>query len=234
MNEITMVLKNTSPEQLNEFFQQEPKRLVELFEMHPQLLLSLNLSHGAGSKTVSLIERQIDVLRGKNKALESKLSEWMHLAQENESISSKLQSFARSLLLARDAADIPAAVEGGLMSIFNVPQTAMRLWDVADGFQNLACAQPVEVATITFANGLTKPYCGRKAEASAITWLPDGGVSAQSVALLPLRVGSNPTAFGMLVLGSADPDRFSEAMGTTFLERIGECASAALSRMSST
>ena len=49
--------------------------------------------------------------------------------------------------------------------------------------------------------------------------------------MLPLRIGGDPQTFGMLVLGSADPDRFQSSMGTAFLERIGELASAALARL---
>jgi uncharacterized protein YigA (DUF484 family) len=43
-----------------------------------------------------------------------------------------------------------------------------------------------------------------------------------------LRVGAAPEAFGLLVLGSSDPSRYSPDMGTDFLMRIGETASAAL------
>ena len=39
------------------------------------------------------------------------------------------------------------------------------------------------------------------------------------------------TALGSLVLASPDPQRFSAGMGTDFLERIAELASAALSRL---
>jgi hypothetical protein len=52
-----------------------------------------------------------------------------------------------------------------------------------------------------------------------------------SVALIPLRPGKSPQAFGMLVLASPDPQRFQSGMGTDFLERIGELAGAALSRL---
>ena len=54
---------------------------------------------------------------------------------------------------------------------------------------------------------------------------------AQSLALLPLRRGAAPEAFGVLVLGSADARRFHAGMGTEFLARIGETASAALTRL---
>jgi hypothetical protein len=49
--------------------------------------------------------------------------------------------------------------------------------------------------------------------------------------MLPLRVGASPDAFGLLVLGSPDKDRFQITMGTAFLARIAELASAALARL---
>jgi uncharacterized protein YigA (DUF484 family) len=58
--------------------------------------------------------------------------------------------------------------------------------------------------------------------------------SAQSLALLPLREGpidSATPAFGLLVLGSPDPQRFDATMGTDFLARMAELASAALLRL---
>ena len=48
---------------------------------------------------------------------------------------------------------------------------------------------------------------------------------------LVMRVGAAPEAFGLLVLGSPDPTRYTAEMGTEFLQRIGELASAALSRL---
>jgi uncharacterized protein YigA (DUF484 family) len=52
-----------------------------------------------------------------------------------------------------------------------------------------------------------------------------------SMALIPLRAAPSDAAFGMLVLASPDPQRFNAGMGTDFLERIGDLASAALSRL---
>jgi hypothetical protein len=42
-------------------------------------------------------------------------------------------------------------------------------------------------------------------------------------------VGSTAPAFGLLVLASPDAQRFNSTMGTDFLARIAELASAALS-----
>jgi uncharacterized protein YigA (DUF484 family) len=49
--------------------------------------------------------------------------------------------------------------------------------------------------------------------------------------MLPLRVGAAPEAYGLVILGSPDPKRFTPDMGTTYLARIGEIASAALARL---
>ena len=90
-------------------------------------------------------------------------------------------------------------------------------------------AQPVASDVVTLASSMTQPYCGPNSDFQAATWLPDGGRDTRSIALLPLRKGRDPKAFGLLVLGSADPERFTSGMGTAWLERIAEIASAALS-----
>ena len=105
------------------------------------------------------------------------------------------------------------------------------LWGLREAYREFACAAPVEVDAITLANSMKQPYCGPNADFQAASWLPQGGASTRSTALLPLRKGVEPTAFGMLVLGSSDPGRFQMNMGTAFLERIADIASAALSRL---
>jgi hypothetical protein len=78
------------------------------------------------------------------------------------------------------------------------------------------------------------PFCGPNLGFEATAWLPQAG-QAQSLALLPLRRGAidsaDEPAFGLLVLGSPDPHRFEATMGTDYLARIAELASAALSRL---
>ncbi len=65
---------------------------------------------------------------------------------------------------------------------------------------------------------------------AAVEWL-DEPAQALSIALIPLRHESLAGAFGLLVLASPDPTRYTADMGTDFLARIGEVASAALTRL---
>lgn len=226
MNNPSSELNNDS---VAAFLREHPEFLAH----HPDLLTSLSLPHTTGGKTVSLIERQIDVLREKNRALEFQLAALIRNASENDAIGNKLQSFTRNLLVARETAQIPETVEQSLRSLFSVPQTALRVWEIDEAYQGIDAATPVEVEVITLANSMKTPYCGPNSDFLAAAWLVDGGTSARSIALIPLRVGASPNAFGMLVLGSADSARFTPEMGTAFLERIGEITSAALSRLCS-
>ena len=203
----------------------------EFFESHSELLSRISLRHRHGGKAVSLIERQIDVLRDRNRGLEMRLVEAVRNAQENDAIFDRLQSLVRALLLAPDAAAMPGIVEARLREGFGVPQVALRLWRTHARHAELAAATAVEPAVIEQTAALSTPYCGAPGEFRAVVLLAGEGVQTRSVALVPLRVGAGPEPFGLLVLGSADPDRFSPGLGTAFLSRIGEVLSAALSRL---
>jgi len=201
------------------------------FEAHSELLASITVPHQHGSRAISLHERQLEVLREKNRALEMKLAELLRIGQDNDAIGEKLQRWTRQLLLTEAPERLPPVVVDGMQHTFAVPHVALRLWGLREAFRSIPSAAPVEEDAITLAKSMKHPYCGPNADFQAATWLPEGGGTTRSIALLPLRKGADPNAFGMLVLGSPDPARFQMNMGTAFLERIAEMASAALSRL---
>ncbi|MGE5651068.1 MAG: DUF484 family protein [Bacillota bacterium] len=198
------------------------------FEEHSELLAMVKLASPLVGRTVSLQERQMEVLREKVKMMEMRLAALMRIGQENDAIMEKFQLWTRSLLLARNDVDLPHTLINGLHTIFDVPQATLRIWGVADVFSHTWFSEEVSEDARLFCNGLTDPYCGANQEFEAASWL-DEAESIQSIAMLPLRTGAQPEAFGLLVLGSPDPHRFTADMATDFLSRIGETASAALS-----
>jgi hypothetical protein len=203
---------------------------ADFFDQHPELLVALQLPHPQNGQAISLVERQSMMLRERIKSLESRVAEMVRHAQENDAISSRLVAWTRTLLLEDDAAALPDRLVAAMKEVFSVPHCALRLWAVKPAFASLPCARPVAADTISLANSMRAPFCGSNVGFEAATWFDDGG-SAQSMAMLPLRIGADPATFGLLVLGSADKDRFQIGMGTTFLERIAELASAALARL---
>ena len=212
---------------------------VDFFDLHPDVLARMALRHPQAGRAISLIERQIDVLREKHRVLERRIAELVRTAQDNNTIFDRLQAMVRAVLLARDDTALPAIVEAAVRDGFAVPQVALRLWrhDAAPSepadpqWVVLAAMQPVEPAVIEQTATLTVPYCGAPDGWHAARLLSEGGADTRSIALVPLRVGAHPRPFGLLALGSADAGRFSAELGVAFLLRIGEVASAALARL---
>jgi len=200
------------------------------FERHAELLGSIQLASPHGQRAVSLQERQMEMLRDRIKGFERQLIEMIRNGQENAAIADKLHRWTRSLMLTANAADLPDVLVRELRHEFVIPQVAIRIWGGAEAFASLAFARGVDDDVKSFAASLGTPYCGANAGFAAVQWL-DEPAQALSIALIPLRHESLAGAFGLLVLASPDPTRYTADMGTDFLARIGEVASAALTRL---
>jgi uncharacterized protein len=200
------------------------------FERHAELLGTIQLTSPHGQRAVSLQERQMEMLRDKIKGLERQIVEMVRHGQDNVAIADKLHRWTHALMLTANAADLPDVLVRELGHQFMIPQVAIRVWGGAEVFASLPFARPVGADAQSFAGSLATPYCGVNTGFEASEWL-DEPARALSIALIALRHDSQPGAFGMLVLASPDPTRYSADMGTEFLVRIGEVASAALTRL---
>ena len=205
------------------------------FERHAEVLASVQITSPHGARAVSLQERQAEMLREKIKGLEQRIMEMVRNSTENAAIAQKVHQWTGSLLQVRDPFDLPQAVVDGVRTLFDVPQAAVRVWAVAAPYIDADFTQGASDDARAFASSLTMPFCGPNLGFEPAGWLgQEGGEPAQSLALLPLRAGaidSATPAFGLLVLGSHDPQRFDPTMGTDFLSRMAELASAALLRL---
>ncbi len=199
------------------------------FSEHQELLANVNLVSPHGQRAVSLQERQMELLRDKVRSLELKMAQLLRFGQENDAIGERINRLVRQLFLERNTANLPPVLLGELKRVFLLPSAAVRLWGVAIGADQ-PYAREVSSEARLFINSLMAPYCGPNSGFEPAGWL-DEAERVASVALIPLRTGASPEAFGLLVLGSPDPGRFTTDMGTTYLARIEEIASAALSRL---
>ena len=200
------------------------------FERHAELLGSIQLTSPHGQRAVSLQERQMEMLRDKIRGLERQIVEMIRHGQDNVAIADKLHRWTRALMLTANAADLPAVLVSELQHQFQIPQAAIRVWGGDEIFANLPFAGAIGEDVKSFAGSLATPYCGVNTGFEAVQWL-DSPAQALSLALIPLHHESQAGAFGLLVLASPDPTRYTADMGTEFLARIGEVASAALTRL---
>ena len=200
------------------------------FERHAELMASIQLTSPHGQRTVSLQQRQMEMLREKIKGLEGKIMEMIRHGQENAAIADRLHRFTQALLKAAKLAALPEVLVASLRHEFMIPQAALRLWGADAAFAALPFAQGASDDIRAFAGSMGAPYCGLNSGFEPVGWLAQPA-SVMSVALVPLRGGPAGAAVGLLVLGSPDPTRYSAEMGTDFLSRIGEVASAGLARL---
>ena len=200
------------------------------FERQAELLASIQLTSPHGQRAVSLQERQMEMLREKIKGLEQKIMEMIRHGQENLAIADRLHRFTRAILLAPSAVGLPAVLVAALRHEFMIPQAALRLWAIDDRYEGLPFTQGVSDDTKAFVTSLAMSYCGVNTGFEPVGWLDDAA-PVLSTALVPLRMAGGAAPFGLLVLGSPDPTRYTAEMGTEFLQRIGEVAAAGLSRL---
>jgi len=199
----------------------------QFFEDYAELLSHVVIPHPHGGRAISITERQILALREKSKQFETKLAELIRFGEENDAIGEKVHRLAVALTLANDCATVLRALHSHLVEDFAVPHVAMRLWDMAktgDGPEFRAVGETAR----SVASGLTHPYCGASQGFEMVQWCGEAAEQLRSLALVPLRDGDR--SIGLLVLASEDAQRFYPEMGTIFLTRIGELASAALKR----
>ena len=211
----------------------------DFFERHAELLATVRLTSPHGARAVSLQERQAEMLREKIRALELRLMEMVRHGTDNEVLIERQQRWVKSLLMVTAPRELPATLVRQIERDFLVPQVALRVWDVADAYRDEPFAQGVGEAVRDYAAALTAPHVGLLPAIVPTDWLAEPE-AVQSVAILPLRAtrvedtahsAQSQPAIGLLVLASPDPQRYHEGMGTAFLERLGDLASAALSHL---
>lgn len=207
-------------EEIAQFLRAQP----QFFDRHPELLESIMVPHPHGGRAIPLAERQILGLREKVRLLEGKLGELIRYGEDNDAISEKVHRLSLALVGTRDYAASVQALYFHLREDFAVPRVALRVWgkDLPDG---AAEGLEVEAALRDHAESMAGPLCGPAAASPFLAWFEGTQAHVRSLALVPL---GQTRAFGLLVLGSEDPQRFYAEMGTLFLRRIGELVAAAL------
>lgn len=200
----------------------------DFFEHNPDLIAGLKLTTTLGGRTVSLHERQMEVLRDKVRQLELKLATLTRNANNNDVILSNFHQWML-LIMSHDGDDAAAALLEAMRESFHVPAASLRLWEVKPEHEGAWFAAESQDAR-AFADGQAVPVCGAAAGRPGVVWLDDAA-SMQSAALLPLRKPGQERSFGLLVLGSPDAQRFSSELATDILVRIGEAASARLQHL---
>ncbi|MDH5611554.1 MAG: DUF484 family protein [Gammaproteobacteria bacterium] len=205
------------------------KEHSDILRRRPELLAELEIPHQTIG-AVSLIERQVQVLRDKLKASESHLIELMEIARLNERLANSRHRIAINLLGAHDLIDVISVVLDELKNELKAEFADIKL--ISDNTEQMekhpglfVSSQSTELNQFSTMLKQKNPVCGRSSAEQNTFLFGDKAGQITSAAVIPLVSGAD---LGLLGLGSSESDRFQASMGTEFLSQMGEMVSAAL------
>jgi uncharacterized protein YigA (DUF484 family) len=191
----------------------------DFFERHPDMLDHLHISHSSGS-AVSLVEKQISVLRERNVELRQRLTKLTNNAHDNDRLYELTRGLVLSLLEADSLDQLAAAFSQSMRDDFEVEHASMIVFGEPTLGSGQCRIEPADSARVEI-GGLIRgrsPICGalRKEE---LSYLFADTREPGSAAVVPL---CNANELGVIAVGSSDASHYTSSMGTLFLEHIAE------------
>jgi uncharacterized protein YigA (DUF484 family) len=199
----------------------------DFFLHHEELLARLQIPHQSG-QAVSLVERQVKVLREQLDACSRKMADLLEIARENELLGDRMHRLSVSLAAADTFDELISLLQDELYDHFDADAVEIKLF--SSGELEAADGPDREVlAKIRDFLAAGKPACGHlEAEQMSFIFGPLAD-SVKSTAIIPLH---NDDSTGILAIGSRSPDRFAATKGTLFLSRLAELLGQLLRRVS--
>jgi uncharacterized protein YigA (DUF484 family) len=225
-------VENIDEQVVANYLRQNP----EFFVSNTSLLADLSLPHKTGA-AVSLIERQVDVLRDQNRRYRNQLQELIQIARDNDGLIEQLQHLTLSLLDVDELNEIFEVLYNCLHKDFHADAVTIQLF--ADPVHlaldasrtehlDVEFIRPHDSHMTMFRNIIAKgqPVCGKLKGEQLDYLFGNKSDDIGSATLLPLSTqGSRNKAIlplGMIAIGSYEADRFHIGMGTVFLKYLAE------------
>ncbi|HEX6637318.1 MAG TPA: DUF484 family protein [Steroidobacteraceae bacterium] len=211
----------------------------DFFERHQALLARMRLPHMRTGSTVSLVERQVEVLRDQKSDADKRLAEFVAVARANDQLADRIHRFTRRMMRAANAQAALTSLEASLREDFDAFHSVLVLTGAVPSldaieFEPFLRKLPADDANIRSFEALLntgKPRCGQVRDSQRDFLFGPEAASIGSVALVPLSDSAGESgSIGLLALGSAERERFHPGMSTDFLKRMGELITDALSR----
>ena len=190
----------------------------EFFEGYADLLARMRIPHPTGG-AVSLVERQLSILRQQNRQFERKLVDLVEVARSNDQLMDRMHRLTVGLLEATDAERVVQAVFEQLREGFGADEVTLCAFDAAvpAPARTLARTDPALAEFTNFLDG-GRPVLGKLKPAQLAFLFGERAGEIQSAALVPL---GERAEHGLLGVGSRRPDQFNPTMGTVYLARMG-------------
>ncbi len=204
----------------------------EFFQGRDELLTKITLPHGTGT-AVSLIERQVALLREQNRNYRRQLQNLVHIGRTNDELIARLQQLTLHLLDSTGIEDILDLIEDSLRQDFQAEAATLALFgDFPESDSGIRAREFMHVEVVTDFAGccelrkllaIGKPFCGTLDRKCLTTLFGNRAEVIASTAVVPLTAaGATTRPVGLLAIGSESAERFNPEMGTTYLRHLGD------------
>jgi uncharacterized protein YigA (DUF484 family) len=226
---VTVAAEQSGATALNdEIVREYLKNHDDFLQRHPDMLDYLHVSHASGS-AISLVEKQVSVLRERNTDIRQKLKALTANARDNDVLYEQTRALVLKLLEADSVAALYRIFITAMQEDFRVDYASMILYGTSgdsEGWRTES-REVVKKEIGSLFRG-HKAVCGTL-RTEELTFLFAEDVATGSAALMPLSVDGE--AMGLIAVGSADGNRYNNEVGTLFLSHIAEVIVKLLSRL---
>jgi uncharacterized protein YigA (DUF484 family) len=203
----------------------------DFFERHGKVLVNLRLPHATTGATISLVERQISMLRQKNDQLQRNLKNFVNVAKHNDVLAEKIHRLALAFMSVHGIGERIERLETSLREDFMAQRAALVLFEaptnvkLPSGFVVVHKRDDEALKPFAAFINARKTRCGplRERQKQLLFGVDDEALG--SAAMVPLGGGGK---IGFLVIGNRDRNYFNPGERTDFLDRMGDLVAAAL------
>ena len=202
------------------------------FEKHQDILEGLSLSHETGT-AISLIERQVQILREQKEAQQQQLQSLISTAHNNEKLNNNVNALILELLDASSLSEVLDIIEKRIRADFEADAIVIKLLASGNALlkdhEELTTWQQPALAIGEKVMTAREPVCGSFNKEQMQALFDDADI--QSAGIIPLaKDKDSKNCYGIIAIGSYDPQRFRADMGTLFLSLIGQVLTRILKR----
>ena len=224
-NEIP-VLTALTDDQVSDYLRRNP----DFFNNKPALLADMNLPHQPGTGAVSLVERQVSVLRDRNMDMRHRLNKLLDNARTNDNLFDKTKRLILNMLDTDQLDDCLDALFYSFQNEFDIHYSQLLLISSSENHfpspankQARLIDQPMAEKNLSSIIHNHRAICGQlNADEQAFIFHKNTNLIG-STAITPLTIDNR--LLGILAIANRDPHYYRSSMNTLFLKFIADVLS---------
>jgi len=205
----------------------------DFFSTHEDLLLNLQIPHKSG-QAISLLERQVSLLRKKNDETQDKIKSFVENSKENDELFEKTRTIVLNIINTASLEDLSNLIEEKLEKEFDASCSKLffATEDDIDENESSLFLLPLELTKKVLGKlfQLKRAYCGKLNSDQAQLFFPES-TNISSAAIIPIhfhdenKLKAKLPGIPLLLVASSKEKHFNSSLDTLFLDFIGEILS---------